>query len=167
MASLGTFITNEELKKFTAVNGNVDVDKILPFVKIAHQVHMQTYMGTDLFNKISADIVANTLTGVYLTLTNDYLKDMVLQWTLVEYLPWAAYTVANKGVYKHGSENGETVDKSEVDYLVEKARDTAEHYTQRFIQYMCNNSSSFPEYNSNSGEDMSPNKDNFFSGWVL
>ena len=92
---------------------------------------------------------------------------MVIHWAMVEYLPFAAYTIANKGVYKHGSENGETIDKSEVDYLVEKQRDIAEHYTQRFIDYMCFNSATYPEYNTNSNGDVNPSKDNFFSGWVL
>ena len=92
---------------------------------------------------------------------------MLIHWAMVEYLPFSAYTIANKGVYKHGTENGETVEKNEVDYLVEKERDIAEHYTQRFIDYICNNSSLFPEYNDNSSEDMYPDRTNNFSGWVL
>ena len=86
---------------------------------------------------------------------------------MVEFLPYSAYTIANKGVYKHGAENSETVSKDEVDFMIEKQRQTAMHYKERFVDYICNNNSLFPEYNSNTGSDMTPNSDTDFTGWVL
>jgi len=161
------FITTSDIAKFTALNGNVDVDKYTQFIKIAQDVHLQNYLGTDLFNKINDDIVASTLASPYTTLVTNYIKNVLIHWAMVEYLPFAAYTIANKGVYKHLSENAQSVEKNEVDFLVEKERDIAEHYTQRLIDYLCNNSSDFPEYNTNSGADMTPDKDTNFSGWYL
>jgi len=160
-------ITRTDLVKFTAMNGNVDTDKFIQYIKIAQDIHIQGYLGTDLLDKIKADIVASTLTGDYLTLVETYIKPMLIHWAMVEYMPFAAYTIANKGVYKHSSENSENVDKIEVDFLIEKERKIAEHYTQRFIDYMCFNQSKFPEYNTNSNGDMYPNTDTNFSGWVL
>jgi len=160
-------ITRTDLVKFTAMNGNVDTDKFIQYIKIAQDIHIQGYLGTDLLQKIQADIVAATLTGDYLTLVETYIKPMLIHWAMVEYMPFAAYTIANKGVYKHSSENSENVDKIEVDFLIEKERKIAEHYTQRFIDYMCFNQSKFPEYNTNSNGDMYPNTDTNFSGWVL
>jgi hypothetical protein len=92
---------------------------------------------------------------------------MLIHWAMLEYLPFAAYTIANKGVYKHNSENASNVEKTEVDFLVEKERDIAQHYTQRFIDYMCNYSAQFPEYNTNSNGDVSPSSNNYFSGWHI
>lgn len=160
-------ITRTDLVKFTAMNGNVDTDKFIQYIKIAQDIHIQGYLGTDLLQKIQADIVASTLTGDYLTLVETYVKPMLIHYAMVEYLPFAAYTIANKGVYKHSSENSENVDKIEVDFLIEKERKIAEHYTQRFIDYICFNQSKFPEYNTNSNGDMYPNTDTNFSGWVL
>ena len=160
-------ISRDDLVKFTAVNGNVDTDKFIQFIKIAQDVHVQTILGTDLLNKIKADIIANTLSGNYLSLLTTYVKPLLIHWAMVEYLPFAAYTIANKGVYKHSSENADTVDKTEVDYLVEKERQIAQHYTQRFVDYMNFNQSLFPEYNSNSNGDMYPRTDNTFTGWVI
>lgn len=161
------FVNREDIVKFSAVNGNVDVDKFIQFVKIAHDIHLQNYLGTDLFNKISTDIIGSSLSGNYLSLVNNYIKPMAIHWAMVEYLPFAAYTIANKGVYKHSSENSETVSKDEVDFLIEKHIDIAQHYTQRFIDYMCFNNNLFPEYNSNSNEDMNPDKNSFFNGWYI
>ena len=161
------FITTADLKKFTAVNGNLDPDKFTQFILVAQDTHIQNFIGTDLYEKIEADIIAGTLTGNYATLVSDYLKPMLIQYALLEYLPFAAYTIASKGVFKHTSEASEGVSKTEIDYLVEKTRDIAEHYTQRFIDYMCNNSNLYPEYNSNSNGDMYPSTKNNFSGWYI
>jgi hypothetical protein len=111
--------------------------------------------------------VANNLANPYLMLLNVYIKPMVIHWTMVEYLPFAAYTIANKGVFKHGSENSTNVEKTEVDFLVEKERSIAQNYTRRFIDYMSFNQSNFPEYNTNSNADVYPDKQSDFGGWYL
>lgn len=161
------FVSRDEIVKFTALNGNIDVDNFVQWVKVAQDIHIQNYLGTKLFKKINDDIVANTLAGNYLSLTNVYVKPMLIHWSLVEYLPFAAYTIANKGVYKHNSENSDTVSKEEVDFLVEKERSIAENYTRRFIDYMSFNNSLFPEYNTNSNADVYPDKQSDFAGWQL
>jgi len=161
------FVTREDIVKFTALNGNIDTDKFIQWVKVAQDIHIQNYLGTKLFNKINDAIVANTLANPYLMLLNVYIKPMVIHWTMVEYMPFAAYTIANKGVFKHGSENSTNVEKSEVDFLVEKERSIAQNYTRRFIDYMSFNQSSFPEYNTNSNADVYPEKQADFGGWYL
>lgn len=161
------FVSRDEIVKFTALNGNIDVDNYIQWVKVAQDIHIQNYLGTKLFKKINDDIVAGTLAGNYLTLTNVYVKPMLIHWSMVEYLPFAAYTIANKGVYKHNSENSDTVSKEEVDFLVEKERSIAENYTRRFIDYMSFNNSLFPEYNTNSNADVYPDKQSDFGGWIL
>jgi len=161
------FISRTDLVKNSIIDGNTDTDKFIQFIKIAQEIEVQNYLGTDLYNKISQDIINGTLTGDYLNLVNDYVQPMLIWWAQVSYLPYAAYQIKNGGVFKHTSENSESVSKSEVDYLVGKARDTAEYYTRRFIDYMSFNSSTFPEYNSNSDSDVYPDKDSLFNGWVL
>lgn len=161
------FVSRDEIVKFTALNGNIDTDNFIQWVKVAQDIHIQNYLGTKLFKKINDDIVAGTLAGNYLSLTNVYIKPMLIHWSLVEYLPFAAYTIANKGVYKHNSENSDTVSKEEVDFLVEKERSIAENYTRRFIDYMSFNNSLFPEYYTNSNADVYPDKEANFGGWFL
>jgi hypothetical protein len=160
-------ITDADLVKFTATNGNVDVDKFVQFIKIAQDIHIQNYLGTKLLEKIEADIIAGTLSGNYLNLVTTYVKPMLIHWAMFEYLPFAAYTIANKGVYKHGSENATNAEKNEIDYLTEKERSIAQHYTERFINYMCFNNYLFPEYNTNSNDDMYPDRMNNYTSWYI
>ena len=161
------FITREDIVKFSAISGNLDVDKFIGFVKIAQDIHIQNYLGTKLYDKINDDIVAGTLSSPYTTLLSKYIKPMVIHFAMVEYLPYASYTIANKGVYKHNSENSTNVEKDEVDFLIAKERDVAQHYTNRFIDYMSFKQSLYPEYNANSNGDMYPDSEANFVSWVL
>jgi hypothetical protein len=161
------FVSRDDIVKFTAVNGNTDTDKFIQWVKVAQDTHIQNYLGTRLFERINNGIVNNNLPTAYRTLLNTYIKPMVIHWAMVEYLPFAAYTIANKGVYKHGSENSENVQKDEVDFLVEKQRSIAQHYTRRFVDYMSFNQTQFPEYNENSNGNMYPESKSDFGGWYI
>jgi len=161
------FIKREDIVRNTVISGNVDTDKFIQFIKIAQEIHIQNYTGTKLYDKISADIIANTLAGNYLSLVTDYLQPMLIHFAMTEYLPFAAFTVANGGVYKHTSENATSAEKIEVDYLVEKERTIAKYYTERFIDYMSFNQSLFPEYNANVNEDIYPDRDSRPASWVL
>ena len=165
------FITRQDLVTFTAANGNLDPDKFLPFVRIASDIQMQTYLGTELYEKIESLIEAGTLTLLlnpnYYTLVNDFLKDMLIYWSMVEFLPYAGINITNNGIFSTQAENSTALDKDRIDSLISKSTDTAQHYTRRFIDYMCYNNSLFPEYNNNTNEDMNPKTQSDFGGWVL
>ena len=161
------FITREQLVKNTIIDGNVDTDKFLQFIKIAQEIHIQNYLGTQLYLKISNDVDNNTLTGDYLELVTDYIQPMLIHYAMVDYLPFAAYQIKNGGLFKHRSENSETPSKDEVDFLVQKYRDFAEYYTRRFVDFMCFDNNKFPEYNDNQDSDIRPDKDTNISRWVL
>lgn len=163
----GLFITRNDLIKHSSLNGNIDTDKFIQYIKIAQEIHIQNYLGTDLYEKIQTDIESSSLSGDYLNLVNDYIKPMLIHWAMVEFLPFSAYTIANKGVFKHNSENAVNVEKTEVDFLIEKERNIAQYYTDRFISYMGFNGSTFPEYYTNNNSDVYPDKDASFEGWIL
>ena len=166
------FITTEDIKRYSVLSGNVDPDKFIYMVEISQDTEVQNYLGTQLLEKLQDLILAGTIglpaNAAYKTLLETYVKPMTIFWALVCYMPFAAYTVANGGVYKHTSESSETVSKDEVDYLVEKYRDIAQFYTNNFIDFMVYNQATYPEYNSNTNDDIYPDTSNAdFGGWVL
>jgi len=161
------FISRTDLVKNSIIDGNVDTDKFIQFIKISQEIHIQNYLGGKLYDKISADIIAGSLSGNYLTLVTDYVQPMLIHYAMVDYLPFAAYQVKNGGVFKHSSENAQTASKDEVDFLVSKQRDFAEYYCRRFIDYMCFHGNLYPEYTNNSEDDVYPSKNTNPSNWVL
>ena len=161
------FISEDKLKDSTAINGNVDVDFLLPYIRVSQKIYVETKLGTDLYAKLEAEITAGTLAGAYKTLVDDYIGDMLVQWAFYECIPWLRFKVQNGNIYSKTSETGTALSESEASLLREEVRNTAEYYTERLVDYLCNNNSSFPEYTTSSGADVKPDKDSFYAGMNL
>jgi len=166
----GLFVNEYELQSSTAINYNVDTAFLLPFLKIAQDKHLQIILGTKLYDKLQNDIAGvdgATLTGVYKTLVDDYIQDAIIHYALVEALPFISFQIKNGSITQKNSENGTAATRQDVDYLVQKERDSAEFYGQRIVEYLCNDSSSFPEYSQNTGADLNPISNAYYTGIKL
>lgn len=167
------FISVAELKRKTNIDGNVDDDKIVQYIETAQDRHVQNYMGTNLYrslqNKLSAGTIDDVENAAYKTLWLTYVKSMVTWFAIESYLPWAMFKITNGGLQKHQSENAISASLEEMRVLLAEARENAEHYTRRFIDYINDNPTLFDEYFSTSNNsDMRPDRDvNFTGGWVL
>jgi hypothetical protein len=158
------FISEDKLKDSTAINGNVDVDFLLPYVRVSQKIYVETKLGTDLYDKLQSEITAGTLAGDYKTLVDDYIGDMLVQWAFYECMPFLRFKIQNGNIYSKTSETGNALSETEASSLREEVRNTAEYYTERLVTYLCNNSSLFPEYKTSSGADVTPDTDAYYSG---
>ena len=161
------FISENKLKESTAINMNVDVDLILPHILVAQKIYLEPKLGTDLYQKLEADITAGTLTGAYKTLVDEYIGDMLPHWGFYNLIPYLRFKVENGNIYSKTSESGNALSTEESQHLREEVRNTAEYYTERMIEHIKNNISSYPEYNTNSGEDISPDSNAYYNGMNL
>ena len=98
-------IRREDVVRFTQTNGNVDSDKLMQHISIAQDIHLQNYIGTDLLEKLQADVSGSTLSGNYETLVTDYIKPVLIHWSMVEAIPMLAVTIGNGGIYRHEPES--------------------------------------------------------------
>tara|TARA_R110000851_G_scaffold156800_1_gene299345 strand:+ start:669 stop:1175 length:507 start_codon:yes stop_codon:yes gene_type:complete len=163
------FINRTDLIRNSIMDGNVDTDKFIQFIKIAQEIDVQQIMGTKMYDGLSTaipniDLAANAR---WKTVLDDYIVPMLIWYAQSNYMPFAAYQIKNGGVFKHTSENAQSVDKNEIDFLVEKARTNAEWYSRRFIDFMSFNQTTYPEYTTNINDDIYPSNDATFNGWVL
>ena len=165
------FISEAKLKSSTALNLNVDVNLLLPYVRQAQKLYVETKLGTDLNNKLKDLIVAGTVGSAgneaYKTLLNDYVGDMLPNWAFYHAIPFLRFKIENGNIYSKISETGTALSTEESQHLREEVRNTAEYYTERMIDYICNNSTLFPEYGTNSGSDVNPSKEAYFNGLHL
>ena len=161
------FISEDKLKDSTAIGMNVDVDLLLPFVRQAQKLYVETKLGTDLTQKLKDEIIAGTLAGAYKTLVDDYIGDMLPNMALYHAIPFLRFKVENGNIYSKTSENGTALSESEAQHLREEVKNTGEYYMERMIDYVTNNLSSFPEYNTNSGADISPDRNAYYNGMNL
>jgi hypothetical protein len=161
------FVSEQRLKETTAITSNVDVEFLLPYLKIAQRKYIEVALGTDLYEKLQSDITGGTLGGAYQTLVNDYISDALSHFAFYEALPFMHYKIMNKAVVLKNSDNSSPVTREELQDLRNDILDTAEWYRKRLIDYICNNESSFPEYNTNTGADISPDKTAYTSAMNL
>jgi hypothetical protein len=161
------FISEDKLKDSTAINMNVDVDFLLPYVRVSQKIHVETKLGTDLTQKLKDEITAGTLAGAYKTLVDDYIGDMLPHWAFYMCIPFLRFKIENGNIYSKTSETGTALSTEESQHLREEVRNTAEYYTERMIEYVTNNLSSFPEYSTNTGADVSPDRNAYYNGMNL
>ena len=165
------FVSEQKLKESTAINLNVDTDLLLPYVKQAQKLYVETKLGTDLNQKLKDLITAGTIGNVgneaYKTLLDDYIGDMLPNWAFYHAVPFLRFKIENGNIYSKTSETGTALSTEEAQHLREEVRNTAEYYTERMIEYICNNNSSFPEYSTNSGADVTPDDNAYYNGMNL
>ena len=161
------FISESKLKDSTAVNLNVDVDILLPFVREAQKLYVETALGTDLTNHLKDHIIAGTLAGANKTLVDEYIGDMLPGYSLYHALPYLRFKVENGNVYSKTSETGTALSTEEAQHLREEVLNTASYYRERMIDYIRNNTSSFPTYSTNSGADVNASTENYYNGMNL
>ena len=165
------FISESKLKDSTALNLNVDVNLLLPYVRQAQKLYVETKLGTDLNNKLKDLIVAGTVNlpanAAYKTLLDDYIGDFLPIMAMYHAIPFLRFKVENGNIYSKTSETGTALSTEEAQHLREECKNTGEYYLERMIDYICNNNSLFPEYSTNSGSDVDPDRNAYYNGMNL
>ena len=155
------FISETFLKQNTQVSDNVDVKYIREAILWSQDTLIQTIIGSTLYNKLKTEISASTLAGVYKTLVDDCIQVTLKHYVTAECLDMAHYKITNKGLQIQDSEQSAPASSSRLDKIVEKENNKGDWYRQRLINYLCENSSSYPEYeNPDDGVDVIHPSDN-------
>ena len=161
------FISEQKLKESTAINLNVDTELLLPYVRQAQKLYVEPKLGTQLNQKLKDLITAGTINDVanaaYKTLLEDYIGDMLPNWAFYHAVPFLRFKIENGNLYSKTSETGTPLSTEEAQHLREEIRNTSEYYTERMIEYIKNNTSSFPEYSTNSGADVTPDSNAYYN----
>ena len=159
------YISATRLKKDSAIGGSVEDDLIMPYILLAQDMNILPILGTDLDAKLKSDIQGGSLTGAYKTLVEDYIQPALVQFSFVSLVPYLRLRFSNNSVVIMGAtEQSSSATYEDLEPVMNTATDAAEFYRQRAIDYLRNNTSSFPEYTSNSGSDLDATTANYFAG---
>lgn len=158
------FIDSEYLKAYSHLDGSIDPKDMLPSIVQAQDSQIQPLLGTKLYDKLKSDIKNNTLTGDYQSLVEDYVMMTTLKWTLVHFYPYLQGKILNGTIGSRNVDNITALSQDEVMRMVDMERTNAQFYSERLISYLMDNTSLFPEYNSNSGSQMNPEYQTYAEG---
>jgi hypothetical protein len=143
------FITRNDIIKNSPLQGAIDADRLLPFVRTAQDKYMLNLLGTVLFYYLQEKIADGTfdqLNVFYQDLMNDHIKPTLIWYSCVEYIPFSGIQFKSEGAIKHRSEQGETPSKNEIDYLLNKAMNSADFYSTRTQNYLVAYSNQIPQF---------------------
>lgn len=148
------FIDENYIKKYTWINGSVDPLMLYPAIYLAQDEKIQQYLGTDLYYKIKDDLEANTISGNYLLLLDRFIRRATCWWAMYEVLPHLYVKTDNGSLVQHTSEDTTTISESSYEKYREQTRQKAMFFTARMVDYLCYNQSLFPEYLTNTQNQM-------------
>lgn len=148
------FIDETYIKKYTWVNGSVDPLLLYPAIYLAQDEHIQQYLGTDLYYKLKDDLEAGTITGNYLNLLDRYVRRATCWWTMYEVLPHLYVKTDNGSLVQRISEDTTTIGQQDYQAYREQTRQKAMFFTARMVDFLCYNQSMFPEYTTNTQNQM-------------
>jgi hypothetical protein len=164
-------ISEQKLKDSTAINLNVDVNILLPYVLQAQTLYIEPKLGTQLYEHIKGLIQAGTIGNVgnaaYKTLLDDYISFVLVNYSFYHAIPYLRFKIENGNIYSKTSETGTALSTEESQSLREEISNTAQYYTERLIEYIRNNIGDYPEYSTNSGADVNPDKNAYYNGMNL
>lgn len=161
-ASAFLVITERYLKEHSIINDNADVKIIQPIILLVQDKYLHPVLGTDLFEDISAEITADSVSADNFTLLNNYILPMMLWYFLHESTPAFKYRYMNKGIMVKNSENSSAADLSEIKFLMDKWEVNAKMYAERLTNFLKANTDTYPLYCANTDcDDIQPNKTNY------
>jgi hypothetical protein len=151
------FISQDYLKKYTPIDGNVDQKLLNPVILSAQEDYIKPVLGTDLYNKLVSDIQASTVTGDYKTLLDDYIRPALREWCVYECIGVVSFKIRNNGLIVQGNEGGQAASLQQLERYEDKYYKKAKIKQGLFYDWLCANSDLFTEYSSNTDDgDRSP-----------
>jgi hypothetical protein len=165
------FINRNDIIKNTPLQGAIDADALLPFVRTAQDKYLKNLLGTILFDYLQAQIIANNVDNLsvyYQDLLDDYVKNTLMWYSCVEYIPFSSVQFKSNGSVKQQSEQGTAPSKSEIDYLLAKALNNADYYALRLQNYLIAYSNNIPQYLQSIGNQTQiyPDQSNQYFGGI-
>lgn len=165
------FINRNDIIKNTPLQGAIDADALLPFVRTAQDKYLKNLLGTVLFDYLQEKIMdgsVDTLSAYYQDLLDDHIKNTLIWYSAVEYIPFSSVQFKSNGAVKQQSEQGVAPSKTEVDYLKQISQTNADYYALRLQNYLIAYSQNIPQYLQSVGNQTQiyPDQSNQYFGGI-
>ena len=165
------FINRNDIIKNSPLQGAIDADALLPFVRTSQDKYLKNLLGSVLFDFLQERIIAgtvSTLSVYYQDLLDDHIKNTLIWYACVEYIPFSSVQFKSNGAVKQTSEQGTAPTKNEIDYLKQQAQTNGDYYALRLQNYLLAYSNQIPQYLESIGNNTQifPDQSNQYFGGV-
>jgi len=133
------FASPQEITISTIVGGNVDVDKYNMHISDTQVFTIKPLLGSLLYDKIVADVVADTLTGLYLELVNNYVKPITKYKSVSTFVALNSYSLNNSGLFKNTPKDVQVVSDRATENISDRYSSMAQMYVTNFYAWIALN----------------------------
>ena len=142
-------ISEDYIKSITNVSDNIAGDYLLPSIKLAQDIDLESTIGTQLLEKIQELIYNNNISNqdneMYKLLLDKYIQPYLAYATIQHLAPTVAYKLANQGVIRTDDEKSYNVTSNEVDKVTDYYSHLSNTYKKRLQLFLIANYNEFPE----------------------
>lgn len=152
-------ISEKKIKSELALDENIYGKYLLPSIKQAQAISLQTILGTTLLNKIYQLIETQEINRAvdYKILLDEYIQDFLIYETMTYLIPIVAVKIDNIGVVINQDEKVTNISKNEIDYLIEQYKYKADFFKKNLQVFLCKNHGKYPELSNNEEGIIKPN----------
>ena len=147
-------LNQNDIPSLTSFDGNIDPDKLKPYIYQAQKHDVKRILGKELYDKIYADYVDDSLTDEYKEIYDEYIIDMLVYFSCAKYTEFGGYRTANNGITKPT----QAVNYEEVRILIARYEQLGKSVENAFLEHMKSlDTDLIPEYKDDR-ENRSTNK---------
>lgn len=125
-------IQPDEVTNVVGFNDNIDFDNLRPAIEVAQNINLYNFLGLALITKLQS----GNLTGVYSTISNDYVKPILAWHSASIYLSLNTFKTANNGNFKlNGGDGDVQPTPTEIKEQIVNHKNVALSYESKFLDY--------------------------------
>lgn len=142
-------ISEDYIKSTTNISDNLAGDYLLPAIKLAQDIELESTIGTQLLQKLQKLVYDNDISNqeneMYKLLLDKYIQPYLAYCTIQHLTPTIAYKLANQGVLRTEDEKSYNITADEVDRVQNHYKHIADVYKKRLQLFLIANYNKFPE----------------------
>lgn len=142
-------ISESYIKSVTNISDNIANDYLLPAVKLAQDVDLESTIGTQLLQKLQKLVYDNNISNeenaMYKLLLDNYIQPFLAYCTIKHIVPTVAYKLVNQGIIRTEDEKSYNVTSNEVDKVADYYNHLSNFYKKRLQMFLISKYNSFTE----------------------
>ena len=140
-------VSEDFVKTNSALNNNLWGKFLLPAIREAQDINLQTYLGECLYKTILGMVQDGSITAStnesYKALLEDYIQPFLLYQVQANIIPTINVKLGNIGSVISNDEHISTLSQGNIDLVQRDFQLKADFYAQRMLNFILNHSSEF------------------------
>lgn len=142
-------ISEDYIKTHSNLNDNVWGEYLLPAIREAQDMGLQTIIGeclyTTILDMVDDGSITATTNAAYKVLTDDYIRPYLMYKAISDLVPIIGVKLSNIGTVISNDEHLSNISESERERLRQYYEYRSDFYCKRLQEFLLNNKAAYPE----------------------